>query len=53
MIIKSIEGSVDHKTNNLILEAEAISFGTNNFKTPFCNLIYIYTAFLNFEVLNN
>ena len=52
MIIKRIDGSVVHNKNNLTDEAEIISFGTKKSKTSFCDLIFISTAFGNFEVLN-
>ena len=44
--------SVVHKTKSLTDEAETISLGTKNSITSFPELIFISTAFLNFEVLN-
>ena len=50
--IKSIEGSVVHKTNSLTEEVDIIFLGTKNSITSLSNLILISTAFLNLEVLN-
>ena len=52
IIIKTKEGSVVHKRNNLTDEAETISFGTKNSITSVPDFILISTAFLNFEVSN-
>ena len=46
------EGRVVHNKNNLTEEADTISFGTKNSIISFSDLIFISTAFLNLDVLN-
>ena len=48
-----MDGRVVHNTNNLIDEAEIISFGTKNSKTSLFDFIFISTALLNLDVLNH
>ena len=51
-MINAMEGNVVHKTNNLTEEADTISLGTKNSITSLPERIFISTAFLNFDVLN-
>ena len=51
-MIRTKDGNVVHKTKSLTDEAETISLGTKNSITSLSERIFISTAFLNFDVLN-